>query len=425
MLFDFASPASSSSSSSSPSSRASSPVHAASLVDPATHAPALMQLIDIKLDRHVIDYVVDCVSETVDYAMGRSAPPAPSPLLSRAEVTPATLLVSLVYIHRARPHLSIALEEWALERVFLGALIVASKYTNDSTLKNVHWALCTGVFGKRDVGRIEREFLDVLDWELGVQGGGPARPPRGARRRPGARTQLLAPPHRRTHSRKTSVPELEPSSPQSSLASMSPRTPSSYPHSPAHHRPAHSATYHQHAAYHRSAHRPQRSVDSVDVPMDVDPVSAPPKAGKWNDLLRAFPLPRHGTRTRAWGADTGECVGAYPGTTQLDSPPPQPRPPACPASNCEGPRTAAAAAPPDDSLSGLYLVLSSDIQNKTEAVVHGPSSPTLPHSLPNSISIAIHSQSIRHSAFYTKSSGTYIYSLHYNTPLRYHYAFDE
>ncbi|KAJ7303556.1 Hsp70 protein-domain-containing protein [Mycena albidolilacea] len=53
-------------------------------------------------------------------------------------------------------------------RVFPGALIVASKYTNDSTLKNLHWALCTGVFEKRDVGRIEREFLDVLDWELGV-----------------------------------------------------------------------------------------------------------------------------------------------------------------------------------------------------------------------------------------------------------------
>ena len=33
-------------------------------------------------------------------------------------------------------------------------------------MKNVHWALCTGVFGKRDVGRIEREFLDVLDYEL-------------------------------------------------------------------------------------------------------------------------------------------------------------------------------------------------------------------------------------------------------------------
>lgn len=28
--------------------------------------------------------------------------------------------------------------------------------------------MCTGVFGRRDVGRIEREMLDVLDWELSI-----------------------------------------------------------------------------------------------------------------------------------------------------------------------------------------------------------------------------------------------------------------
>ncbi|KAJ7031251.1 hypothetical protein C8F04DRAFT_1222225 [Mycena alexandri] len=300
----YSSPAesSSSSTSSSPaSSSRSSPVHAASLVDPATHPPALMQLIDIKLDRHVIDYVVDCVAETVDYAMGRTHPSAArgrplSPytqkftpfvqtVLSRAEVTAPTVLTALVYIHRARPHLSIALEEWALERVFLGALIVASKYTNDSTLKNVHWALCTGVFGKRDVGRIEREFLDVLDWELGVGEGdllahhegllAASRRSSALASRSRAAPVYLAPPRpQRGHVRRPSVPELEPSSPQSSLASMSPRTPY-----------------------------------AADVPMDVDLDSAPHPhshalhrtssskggAGKLHDLLHAFPIPRaHG-----------------------------------------------------------------------------------------------------------------------------------
>ena len=80
----------------------------------------------------------------------------------------ATILVTLVYIHRCKPNLSIETEDWAHHRVFLGALIVASKYTNDSTLKNSHWAIATGLFGKRDVGRVEREFLDVLDWDLAV-----------------------------------------------------------------------------------------------------------------------------------------------------------------------------------------------------------------------------------------------------------------
>ncbi|KAF6763587.1 hypothetical protein DFP72DRAFT_1059660 [Ephemerocybe angulata] len=190
---------SSSSSSSSPASScsSSSSIHPASLVDASLHSPHTLRLVNIKITKQLIDHVVDQVIETVDYAMGKSTaspstsassssssprgrpPTARTPaqlkfttfvstVLTRAEITTPTLLTSLLYITRARPYLHIALEEWALERVFLGALITASKYLNDSTLKNVHWALCTGVFGKRDVGRIEREFLAVLDWELGV-----------------------------------------------------------------------------------------------------------------------------------------------------------------------------------------------------------------------------------------------------------------
>ncbi|KAJ7911213.1 hypothetical protein B0H13DRAFT_1572462, partial [Mycena leptocephala] len=87
-----------------------------------------------------------------------------SKVLVRVEVGIATLLVTIVYVDKAKPHLQIALEHWASERVFLGALIVASKYRylNDSMMKNVHWAMCTGIFGKRDIGTIEREFLEVL-----------------------------------------------------------------------------------------------------------------------------------------------------------------------------------------------------------------------------------------------------------------------
>ena len=140
---------------------ARSPIHHASLVDPALHSPALLELLNIKLSRQVLgmssllvlhshqlnpfsEYVVDSVVDTVDYAMGR---PSSSRLgrahsrrsehasfvafvhdvLTRAEVTISTILVSLVYINRAKPHLQIALEEWACERVFLGAIMVASK----------------------------------------------------------------------------------------------------------------------------------------------------------------------------------------------------------------------------------------------------------------------------------------------------------
>ncbi len=48
-------------------------------------------------------------------------------VLHKAEVKVPVLLVTLVYIDRAKPHLQIALEQWACERVFLGALVAANK----------------------------------------------------------------------------------------------------------------------------------------------------------------------------------------------------------------------------------------------------------------------------------------------------------
>ena len=86
-----------------------------------------------------------------------------------------------------KEHLFIQSPEWAYERVFLGALILANKvstwfrshsrdtntgaqYVNDWSIKSYHWALCSGVFGRRDIGCIEHEFFDVLDWDLSVTG---------------------------------------------------------------------------------------------------------------------------------------------------------------------------------------------------------------------------------------------------------------
>ena len=93
------------------------------------------------------EYVVNSVVATVDFGMGRRpAPPSfrgkpeaarrpehtkfitfVTNVLTRAEVTTPTVLAALVYIDRAKPHLHIGLEQWALERVFLGSIIVASK----------------------------------------------------------------------------------------------------------------------------------------------------------------------------------------------------------------------------------------------------------------------------------------------------------
>lgn len=181
-------------------------LHPASLVSAAEHSPKLLQLLDLQISRGLIgmlpshhllssaadlyltEQLVQSTIEVVNFALdipastsrGRPATRANkyteftefvTGVVERAETTVSDILVALIYIQRARPYLSVQTEEWALHRVFLGALIIASKYTNDSTLKNIHWAMVSGTFGKRDIGRIEREFIEVLDWDFSVTEG--------------------------------------------------------------------------------------------------------------------------------------------------------------------------------------------------------------------------------------------------------------
>ncbi|KAK7694113.1 hypothetical protein QCA50_003689 [Cerrena zonata] len=168
-------------------SKTPSGIHPGSLVDCSTHSPASLELYDMKMTPYLIEYTVDCVLETVHYALGRPSSSRVPPrfrtsertnflkfvteVVTKAEVRVPVLLVAVIYVHRAQPHLDIATEEWANERTFLGALILANKYLNDSTLKNVHWAMASKVFRTRDISRIEQEFLTVLDFELGISEG--------------------------------------------------------------------------------------------------------------------------------------------------------------------------------------------------------------------------------------------------------------
>ncbi|KAJ7087581.1 hypothetical protein B0H15DRAFT_781176 [Mycena belliarum] len=311
-------------------SSASSRLHPASLVDPARHSPALKQLSSMQISRPVIEYVVDAVASTVNATLTQPSDPhgrAPtrSPhdppftafvtnVLARAEVTPPTLLTALIYVARARAHLAIAREKWARERILLGALIAASKYTNDRAPHNAHWAACSGVFGSRDIGRIEREFLGVLGWELGVTEA-QVEAQWGALRSVSViadeRTHQpwAAPcPHReqrhgapaaprRPCQRKPSMPELEPSSPSSDASlspSPSPRTPDlpldadrtsesschvAYPSYP---------RYLSYRSFH--AWRPA-PVPGPHYNKSAQQMRASAKRGGLHDLLCAFPIP--------------------------------------------------------------------------------------------------------------------------------------
>jgi G1/S-specific cyclin PLC1 len=53
-----------------------------------------------------------------------------------------------------------------LHRVFLATLIVAAKYLNDSSPKNVHWQKCADIFHLHEINLMERELLAMLDYDL-------------------------------------------------------------------------------------------------------------------------------------------------------------------------------------------------------------------------------------------------------------------
>ena len=162
-------------------------------------------------------------------------------------------------------------------------IIYSSQYLNDSTLKNIHWALCTGVFGKRDVGRIEREYLEVLNFELGISEGDLLSHHQGL-----LDAIMYLPPSAprfthhnspRTHSMRRNhleVPELDPSNPlsphssSSSSSSSSPDTPCTMDASPP---------------------RPRKGeLMSKSAPRKL--ITAAQFQASTMDLLRSFPIPR-------------------------------------------------------------------------------------------------------------------------------------
>ncbi|KAJ7204278.1 hypothetical protein C8J57DRAFT_1619116 [Mycena rebaudengoi] len=157
-------------------------VHPASLVDPHLHSGDLIKLLNTPphaLLEHVVNFVIKTVDQCIPLTVKRASLDVRSlridafatlafTVLHRGGVPTAVLLVSLVYVERAKRYLHVALEQWALERVFLGAMIVAAKYINDECPDNKYWSQWTGLFGQKDIGRVEREFLDVLDYQLGL-----------------------------------------------------------------------------------------------------------------------------------------------------------------------------------------------------------------------------------------------------------------
>lgn len=150
-------------------------------------SPKAFDLARLALSSRVIRHVAHQVIETFDYAARkfhsnqsvtlpeRSRASLESPahhrkdflrfvetVIKRAGVTIPIILCTLMYLFRARESLIDAQSECSYERLFLGALVAASKYLKDSRLESFDWASC----GIRMVRQIEWQFLDAMDVQV-------------------------------------------------------------------------------------------------------------------------------------------------------------------------------------------------------------------------------------------------------------------
>eukprot|EP00123_Amoebidium_parasiticum_P000882 comp11799_c0_seq1/m.6408 comp11799_c0_seq1/g.6408 ORF comp11799_c0_seq1/g.6408 comp11799_c0_seq1/m.6408 type:complete len:277 (-) comp11799_c0_seq1:258-1088(-) len=86
-------------------------------------------------------------------------------LLRKGRVTRAVLITSLLYMHRYSTVQKSVLG--CNHCIFLGCIMLASKYVDDSSFKNRHWAMWAGLDTKY-VCSLERYILEQFDYNLFV-----------------------------------------------------------------------------------------------------------------------------------------------------------------------------------------------------------------------------------------------------------------
>ena len=110
-------------------------------------------------------------------------------VVQRSRTRTPTILIALVYMRRAKVNMDVPPLDWVLHRLFLGALILATtvryifffrslillsssclplQYTLDFPHTNRDWSGITGIFGRRDIGKMEFEMFEVLGMRLSV-----------------------------------------------------------------------------------------------------------------------------------------------------------------------------------------------------------------------------------------------------------------
>ncbi|CCH44927.1 G2/mitotic-specific cyclin-B2 [Wickerhamomyces ciferrii] len=150
---------------------------------------ALQILMTSPVTQDILSHIVNVTLKVIQCKKSKSIYPSPpsspnqkskqlpslmtfiSRLVRYTNVYTGTLLTTLVYLERLRAKLPKNAEglPCTLHRIFLACLILSSKFHNDSSPKNHHWAKYTdGLFKSEDVNLMERQLLSLLDWDLSV-----------------------------------------------------------------------------------------------------------------------------------------------------------------------------------------------------------------------------------------------------------------
>jgi G1/S-specific cyclin PLC1 len=93
-------------------------------------------------------------------------------LVRYTNVYTGTLMATLVYLNKLKSKLPKNAQglPCTRHRIVLSCLILASKFHNDSSPKNIHWAKYTeGLFTTKDINLMERQLIYLLNWDLKVE----------------------------------------------------------------------------------------------------------------------------------------------------------------------------------------------------------------------------------------------------------------